>query len=96
MELMDLFKETDIQWVVEWWHISSMVPSCYKDHCVTLVGLQCCSYYSNCRISWQFDECQGAPNGKGAYHTAVFTNKILGRISEAWPCRVTKDIAPPK
>ena len=27
----------------------------------------------------------------------MFTNKILGRISEAWPHRrVTKDIVPPK
>ena len=33
----------------------------------------------------------------GAFHTAVFTNKILGRISEDWPHRkVTKDIDPPK
>ena len=44
MGLIVFLKETDIQWVVEWWHISSMVPSCYKDHCMTLVGLRCCSY----------------------------------------------------
>ena len=39
MELMGHLKETDIQWVVEWWHILSMVHSCCKDHYVTLVGL---------------------------------------------------------
>ena len=58
MELMGHLKEIDIQWVVEWWHISSMVHSCCKDYCVTLVGLRCCSYYSTCRISRQFGECQ--------------------------------------
>ena len=45
MEFMGRLKETDIQWVMEWWHISSMVHSCCKDHCVTLIGLRCCSYY---------------------------------------------------
>ena len=52
-ELMGCLKETDIQWVVEWWHILSMVQSCFKDHCVTLVGLRC---YSTCHISRQFGE----------------------------------------
>ena len=28
-------------------------------------------------------------------HIKVFTNRILGRLSEAWPCyRVARDIAP--
>ena len=40
MELIGCLKETNIQWVVEWWHISSMVHSCCKDHCMTLVGLR--------------------------------------------------------
>ena len=83
MEFVGRLKEIDIQWVVEWWHISSMVHSCCKDHCVTLVGLHCCSYYSTCCISRQFGEPQGAPNDEGTFHTAMFTNKILGRISEA-------------
>ena len=91
MELIGCLKETDIQWVVEWWHFSSMVHSCYKDHCVTLVGLRCCSYYSTCRISRRFGKHEGAPDDEGFYHTAVFTNRIVGRISEAWPrCKVRK------
>ena len=97
MELMGRHKEIDVQWVVEWWHILSMVHSCFKDHCVTLARLRCCSYYSTCCISRQFKECQRAPDDEGAFHPTVFTNRILGRISEAWPRRrVTKDIAPPK
>ena len=83
MELMGHLMKTNIQWVVEWWHISSMVHSYYKDHCVTLVGLRCCSHYSTCCISRQFGKHQGAPDDEGAYHIAVFTNRILGRISEA-------------
>ena len=91
---MGCLKETDIQWVVEWWHILSMVQSCFKDHCVTLVGLRC---YSTCHISRQSGERQGAPDDEGAFHTTVFTNRILGKISEAWPHHgVTKDIVPPK
>ena len=74
-----------------------MVHSCCKDHCVTLVGLQCYSYYSTCCISRQFGEHQGGPDDEGVFHNIVFTDRILGRISEAWPrCRVTKDIVPPK
>ena len=97
MELIGRIKETDIQWVVEWWHISSMVHRCYKDYCVPLVGLHCCSYYSTCRISRQFGERQGAPSGKGVFHNEVFTDRILGRLCEAWPChRVTRGIAPPR
>ena len=97
MELIGHIKETDIQWVVEWWHISSMVRSCYKDCYVPLVGLCCCSYYSTCCISRQFGEHQRALDDEDAFHTEVFTNRILGRISEAWPhCRVTKGITPPR
>ena len=82
---------------MEWWHILSMVHSYCKDHCVTLVRLRCCSYYSTYCISSQFGERQGALDDEGAFHTTVFTNKILGRISEVWPRRrVTKDIILPK
>ena len=74
-----------------------MVHNCFKDYYVPLIGLRCCSYYSTCHISRQFGERQGALNDKGAFHTKVFTNRILGRIYEAWPhCRVTRGIAPPR
>ena len=56
MELIGCLKETNIQWVVEWWHISSMVHSCCKDHYVTLVGLHCCFFYSTFCISRKFGE----------------------------------------
>ena len=60
---------------------------------MTLVRLRCCSYYSNYCVSSRFGERQGALDDEGAFHTTVFTNKILGRISEVWPRRrVTKDI----
>ena len=96
MELIGHLKETDIQWVVEWWHISSMVHSCYKDCCVPLVGLRCYSYYSTWHISRQFEERQGVLDEEGVFYTEVFTNRILGRISVAWPRhRVTKGIVPP-
>ena len=97
MESMGRLKETDIQWVVEWWHISSMVHNCCKDCYVTLVGLHCYSYYSICCILRKFGERQGAPHDEGAFHTEVFTNRILGKINEAWPHRrVTKGIVPPR
>ena len=83
MEFMGRLKETDIQRVMEWWHISRMVHSYCNDRCVPLAELCCYSCYSICRISWQFGEHQGAPNDEGAFHIEVFTNKILGRISEA-------------
>ena len=74
-----------------------MVHNCCKDYCVTLVGLRYYSYYSTCRISRKFAERQGAPNDEGAFHTEMFTNRILGRISEAWPhCKVTKGIVLPQ
>ena len=97
MELMGHIKETDIQWVVEWWHITRMVHGCCKNYYVPLVKLRCCSYYSTCRISRQFGECQGASNDEGAFHTEVFIDRILGRLHKAWPrCRVTRGIASPR
>ena len=42
-EFMGHIKETIIQWVIKWWHISSSVHSCCKDYYVPLVGLCCCS-----------------------------------------------------
>ena len=74
-----------------------MVHKFCNDCCVPLVGLRCCSYNPTCRILRQFGERQGALNDEGAFHTMVFTNRILGRISEAWPChRVTKGISSPR
>ena len=35
----------DIQWVVQWWHISGMVNRVFKDNYVPLVGICHCSYY---------------------------------------------------
>jgi len=97
MELIGQLKETDIQWVMEWWHISSMIYRCCKDCYVTLVQLHCCSYYSTCRISRQFGKHQGAPHDEVTLHIAVSTNRILGRISEASPRHmVTKGIASPR
>ena len=64
---------------------------------MTFVGLRCYSYYSTCHILGQFGKHQGALDDMGAFHTAVFTNRILGRINEAWPHRkVMKDIIHPK
>ena len=64
---------------------------------MTLVGLCCCSYYSTYHISRQFERRQGAPNDEDAFYTTVFTNRIMARISEAWPRhRVMKDIVPSK
>ncbi|KAK9998019.1 hypothetical protein SO802_017622 [Lithocarpus litseifolius] len=50
-----------------------------------------------CALARKFGERQGALSGEGAFHTEVFTNRILGRLCEAWPCRrVTRGIAPPR
>ena len=74
-----------------------MVHRYYKDYCVPLVRLRCCSYYSTRGISRQFGKHQEAPNGEGAFHIEVFTSKILVRLYEAWPCRrVTRGNAPPR
>ena len=62
-----------------------------------LVGLRCYLYYSTFCISRQFGEHQGAPNDEGTFHTEVFTNRMLGRLNEARPCRrVTRGIALPR
>ena len=84
---------TDIQWVVEWWRISSMVHCSFMDNCVPLVGLRCCSYYSTCCIVRQFGDRQRAPRDDGSFHTLAFIDRILGKIHESWPQRmVTKGI----
>ena len=88
---------TNIQWVVEWWCISSMVNRSFKDNYVPLVGLRCCSYYSTCCIARQFGDRQGAPSDDGSFHTLAFTDRILGRIHESWPRqRLTKGICFPQ
>ena len=92
-EFMKCIDVTNIQWVVEWWHISSMVNCNFKDSCVPLVGLRCYSYHSTFRIARKFGDHQGAPSDDGSFHTLAFTNRVLGRICESWPQRrVTKAI----
>ena len=88
---------TNIQWVVECWHISTMVNRSFKDNYVPLVRHRCCSYYSACRIARQFDDCQGALSDDGSFNTLAFTNRILGRIRKSWPQRrVTNGICFPQ
>ena len=90
-EFMKRNDVTDIQWVVEWWRISSMVNYSFKDNCVPLVRLRCCSHYSTCRIARQFGDHQGASSNDGSFHKLAFSYRILGRICESWPRqRVTK------
>ena len=95
-KFMKRINVTDIQWIVEWWCISSMVKRSFKDNCVPWVGLRCFFYYSTCRIARQFGDRQGAPSDDGSFHTLVFTDRILDRIHESWPgWRVTKGICFP-
>ena len=54
-EFMKHIDVTDIQWVVEWWHILGMANRVFKDNYVSLVGLRRCSY-STCRIARQFGD----------------------------------------
>ena len=51
IEFMKRIDATDIQWVVEWWRISSMAHRSLKENCVPLVGLHYCSYHSACHIA---------------------------------------------
>ena len=55
-EFMKHINVSDIQWVVEWWHLSGMVNQIFKDNCVLSVGLHCCSYYFTCRIARKFGD----------------------------------------
>ena len=88
---------SNIQWVVEWRHISSMVNRSFKDNYIPLVGLRRCSYYSTCRIARQFGDRQGPPSDNVSFHTLAFTKRILGRIHENWLWRmVTKGIRFPQ
>ena len=86
-----------VQWVVEWWRITSMVNRVFKDNYIPLVGLRLCSFYSTCRIARQFDDRQGAPSDDGLFHTLAFTNRIFSKIRDAWLRRmVAKDICFPR
>ena len=79
-ELMEHIDATDIQWVVEWWHISIMVQRSFKDNHVPLVGLHYCSYYSTCHIARQFGDRQRAPSDDGSFHTLEFIDRTLSII----------------
>ena len=95
IEFMERIKVIDIQWVVEWWRISSMVHRNLKDNCAPLVGLRCCSYYSTSRIARHFGNRQVAPSDNGSFHTLTFIDRTLGRICESWSrWRVTNGIYP--
>jgi len=88
---------TDIQWIVEWWHISSMVNRVFKNNCVPLVGLHRYSYYSPNHITRQFGDCQGIASDDGVFNISVFTKRVLDRIRETWLKRmVAKDIRFPQ
>ena len=84
IELLKHLTLADIQWVVEWWRIEAMSSCGFKENCVPLVGLRCCSYYPTCHITRQLSDCQGVPCGNGFFHTLAFTKRILGRIKEIW------------
>ena len=94
---MEHINAADIQWVVEWWRISSMAHRSLKDNCVPLVGLHYCSYYSTCCIARQFGDRQEAPSDDGSFHTLEFTYRTLSKIRESSPqWRVTRGLRPPQ
>ena len=93
IEFMEHIDVAYIQWVMEWWCISSMAHRSLKDNCVPLFGLHYYSYYS---IARQFGDRQGAPSDDGSFHTLEFTYRTLSRIYESWPqWTVTKGLRPP-
>ena len=95
-EFMECIRVANVQWVVEWWRISSMVHHSLKDNCVPLVGFYFYSYYSTGHIARQFGDHQGAPSDDGSSHTLAFTDRTLGTICKSWSrWRVTNDIRPP-
>ena len=62
-ELLRHLTSVDIQWVVEWWRIEAMTSCGFKENCIPLVKLRCCSYYPICRIARQFGDRQRVPCG---------------------------------
>ena len=64
---------SDIQWVVECWHIKAMTSYDFKEKCVILIGPRHCSYYPICRIKRQFGDRQGVPYDNNSFHTLVLT-----------------------
>ena len=87
----------DVQLVVESWRIIAMVNYVFKDNCVPLVRLRCCSYYSLDRITRQFGDRQGVPNDDGVFHISVFIERVFGKICETWLKRIeAKDIRFPQ
>ena len=91
-EFLKRLSPLGVQWVVEWGCITDMVNCGFKDNCVPLVGLYCCSYYSTCCIARQFSDCQWAPSDDGSFHTLAFTERVLGRICETCSRRmITRD-----
>ena len=84
-----------VQWMVEWWCITSMANHVFKDNYVPLIGFLHCSYYSPGHIARQFGDSQGIPNDDGIFHISIFTERVLGRICTWLKRMVTKDICFP-
>ena len=57
IEILKHLTTFDVQWVMEWWHIISMVNRVFEDNCAPLFGLRHCSYYSLDHITRQFGNC---------------------------------------
>ena len=83
---------SDIQWVVEWWRITTMVNCIFKDNCVPLVGLKHCPYYSLDHITRQFRDRQGIPSADNFFHISVFIETVLGRICGTWLKRMVAKV----
>ena len=93
IELLNCLTSSDVQWVVEWWHIEAMSSCGFKENFVPLVRLRYYSYHPTCRIIRQFGDRKGVPYGNGSFHTLAFTIRILGRIHETWSWRaMNRDI----
>ena len=84
-----------VQWMVEWWCITSMANHVFNDNYVPLIGFLHCSYYSPGHIARQFGDSQGIPNDDGIFHISIFTERVLGRICTWLKRMVTKDICFP-
>jgi len=84
IEFLNYLSPLGVQWVAGWWRIGAMSSYGFKENCVPLVGLCCCSYYPMCCIARQLGDRQGVPHGNGYFHTMAFTKRILGRTHETW------------
>ena len=72
-EFLRRLTPSDIQWVVECWHIKAMTSYDFKEKCVILIGPRHCSYYPIHRIARQFGDRQGVPYDNDSFNTLVLT-----------------------